>query len=191
MGSTTTAGPRNREPVAAGNPEAHAGPPSRDDPRMDTWVAFLYAQSAVMPRLDAQLRNEVGLTLAEFDALFQLSLAGDRRLRMSELADRVLLSRSGVTRLVDRLERDGHVRRESCGPDGRGFFAAVTDKGMGRLRVAMAAHFAAVDAHFLQNVEARDAESLIRALGAVAQANGRPLPSHEESVAALARLTDR
>lgn len=169
----------------------HPQPPSSDDPRLQAWRAFLYAQSTVMPTLDAEMRSEAGLTLAEFDALAQLSFAPERRLRMSELAERVLLSRSGVTRMVDRLERAGHVRREPCAPDGRGFYATLTDGGLQRVRQAMPAHLAAVDAHFMEHIGSADGAALIRALGSVAEANGRPLPSAERSAAALERLAGR
>lgn len=164
--------------------------PSADDPRLTTWRAFLYAQSTIMPRLDAELRRECGLTLAEFDALAQLAFAPDQRLRMSDLADRVLLSRSGVTRMVDRLEERGDVRRDSCAPDGRGAYAVLTASGKQRMRVAMPVHLATVDAHFLGHIESDEFQPVAAALGRVAGANGRPLPSTRKSVAAMRLLTD-
>ena len=165
-------------------------PPSADDPRLSAWRAFLYARSTIMPRLDDELRRECGLTLAEFDALAQLAFAPERRLRMGDLADRVLLSRSGVTRLVDRLERDGDVRRDACAPDGRGAYAVLTDRGHARVRAAMPVHLAAVDTHFLDHIEANEFGPVAEALGRVARANGRPVPSAQVSAAALRRLTD-
>ena len=119
---------------AARVPEGGAADPQA--PRMRAWRAFLYAHAAVMRELEAQLVAERGMTLAEYDALVQLASAPGARLRMSDLAARVLLSRSGVTRLVDRLERQGLVRRESCGSDARGAFAALTPAGVHRLREA-------------------------------------------------------
>ena len=97
---------------------ARRGAPSPDDPRLRAWVAFLQAHAAVTRRLEAELQAERGLSLADYDALVQLAIADERRLRMSELADRVVLSRSGVTRLVDRLEAR-RARRAACLPDGR------------------------------------------------------------------------
>ena len=91
-----------------------AGAPSPDDPRLRAWVAFLQAHAVVTRRLEAELQAERGLSLADYDALVQLAVADGRRLRMSELAERVLLSRSGVSRLVDRLEGDGLVARRAC-----------------------------------------------------------------------------
>ena len=170
--------------------DVHPEPPSVDDPRLTTWRAFLYAQSTIMPRLDAELRSSSGLTLAEFDALAQLAFAPQQRLRMSELADRVLLSRSGVTRLVDRLEQHGDVRRDVCAPDGRGAYAVLTDKGASRVRQAMPAHLATVDAHFLDHIEPQEFELVSRALARVAEANGRPVPSAEKSASAMRKLTD-
>ena len=97
-------------------PDRHPPAPAHDDPRLGAWRAFLYAQATLLARLDAELQAEAGLTLAELDALAQIAFAGQQRLRMGELADRVLLSRSGVTRLVDRLVRQGYVTREACAP---------------------------------------------------------------------------
>ena len=124
------------DPSGADSTDVHPEPPSPGDPRLTTWRAFLYAQSTVMPRLDAELRSSSQLTLAEFDALAQLAFAQDRRLRMSDLADRVLLSRSGVTRLVDRLERGGDVRRRRL-RDGRlrRELGRLQQRRFGRLRV--------------------------------------------------------
>lgn len=184
------AGGVSRRPSPSTTHDRHPPAPAPDDPRLDAWRAFLYAQSTLMPRLDAELRAETGLTLAEFDALAQLSFSRRRRLRMSDLADRVLLSRSGVTRMVDRLERDGYVTREACAPDGRGSYACLTPAGLERLREAMPVHLAAVGAHFMEHVEAADARSLTRALGAVAEANGRRPPSSQASAAALGRLAE-
>ena len=157
---------------------------------MSTWRAFLYAQSTVLPRLDAELRAATGLTLAEFDALAQLAFARDRRLRMSDLADRVLLSRSGVTRLVDRLEDDGYVRRDACAPDGRGAYAVLTEEGAERVRAAMPLHLAGVDAHFLNHLDASELAAVASGLERVADANGRPVPSPAASALAFRRLED-
>ena len=82
-----------------------------DDPVLGPWQAFLRAHARVTRRLDEDLRANHGMSLAEYDALFQLSQAPERRLRMSKLADQVLLSRSGVTRLIDRLVENGSVER--------------------------------------------------------------------------------
>jgi DNA-binding MarR family transcriptional regulator len=107
---------------------------------METWQAFLRAHALVTRRLEAELLAEHGLPLASYDVLVQLVSAPEHRLRMTELADRVLLSRSGLTRLVDRLEREGLVERTACTSDARGFFAVLTDEGYDRLRAASPTH---------------------------------------------------
>lgn len=145
---------------------------------MRAWRAFLHAHAAVMRELEAQLVAEREMTLAEYDALVQLASAPGARLRMSDLASRVLLSRSGVTRLVDRLETEGLVRRESCGSDARGSFAALTPAGVRCLREAMPVHLRGVGQVFVDVIGDDDAAIVERAMTAVAEASGRPIPSH-------------
>src|SRR6202162_1325636 len=89
---------------------------------MRAWRAFLDAQASLLRRLGADLVPEANIPLAEYDVLVQLSLAADGRLRMTELSDRVRLSPSGLTRLVDRLVRGGLVKRGRRGADRRGRF---------------------------------------------------------------------
>ncbi len=111
------------------------------------WRAFLTAHTQVTRRLEAELMAAQDLSLPSYDVLVQLSEAPDHRLRMTELADRVLLSRSGLTRLVDRLVRDGLVVRRACPSDARGTHAVLTDAGLDRLRAAWPTHLAGVDQH--------------------------------------------
>jgi DNA-binding MarR family transcriptional regulator len=119
--------------------------PHRLTPRqLDAWRRFLRAHAVVTRRLEADLLAEHKLPLAEYDVLVQLVEAPERRLRMTDLAERVLLSRSGVTRLVDRLVREGLVRREACESDARGLFAVLTDEGYARLRKATSTHLRGV-----------------------------------------------
>lgn len=145
-------------------------------PRLRAWRAFLYAHAAVMRELEAQLVAERGMTLAEYDALVQMAGAPGARLRMSDLAARVLLSRSGVTRLVDRLERQGLVRRETCGSDARGAFAALTPAGVQRLREAMPVHLRGIDQVFSDVIDDEDALAVEGVMAAVAAAAGHPIP---------------
>src|SRR4051794_24229184 len=95
---------------------------------------------SVLQELDGQLRRHNGLAVTEFDVLITLFNAPDRRLRMSELAERVLLSPAGTTHLVTRLERDGLVRREVDPADGRKWFTVLTDNGDETLRAARRTH---------------------------------------------------
>jgi len=99
---------------------------------------------------DAELDAEHAVSLADFDVLIQLAGAPDHRLRMSELADRALLSRSGMTRRVDRLEGAGMVTRQGCASDRRGAFAMLTSSGMRQLRRVLPTHVRGVDRHFLE-----------------------------------------
>ena len=104
--------------------------PTPDDPRLGAWRSFIHAHARLLRRLDEELQDAHGLSLAEYDALLQLANAPGRRLRMSVLAERVLLSRSGITRLVDRLVAAGFVERSACATDARGAEAALTGKGL-------------------------------------------------------------
>ena len=141
--------------------------PRTDDPRLRGWIAFLRAHAGVTRRLEAELHAERSLGLAEYDALVQLALANNRRLRMSELADRVVLSRSGVSRLVDRLEAAGLVLRAACQEDARVSWATITDSGFARLRDASPVHLRGVEAHFLARIPDGDREAFIRTLESV------------------------
>lgn len=117
---------------------------------MRAWLAFLRAHAGVSRRLEADLLAAGGLPLAEYDVLVQLAAADERRLRMHELASRVLLSRAGITRLIDRLVADGLVERAKCGGDARGSYAVLTEAGLDRLRAAAPGHLEAVRRYFLE-----------------------------------------
>src|ERR1700716_1321667 len=92
---------------------------------MRAWTAFLNAQATLLRQLEAELVEKEDMTLAEFDVLIQIALAPDRRLRMTELSERVRLSHSGVTRLVDRMTQAGLVKRTRCDSDRRGNLAPL------------------------------------------------------------------
>lgn len=162
------------ETAAPYRTSAVSGAPNPDDPRLRAWVAFLQAYAVVTRRLEAELHAERGISLAEYDALVQLAVADERRLRMSELAERVVLSRSGVSRLVDRLEGDGLVARRACPTDARGAWAELTPAGLDRLRAAAPVHLRGVDGHFLSAIDEEDREGLVRALEAVVRASHTP-----------------
>lgn len=121
--------------------------PSRSELR--AWRSFLGAHARVLRYLEAELLAEQRLSLVSYDVLVQLAEAPGRSLRMAELADRVLLSRSGVTRLVDRLEHAGLVTRQRVTGDGRGVIAELTPAGLDRLRIAAGTHLAGVARHFV------------------------------------------
>ncbi len=114
---------------------------------MASWRVFLRAHAVVTRRLEAELLEEQQLPLASYDVLFQLVDAPGHRLRMTELASAVLLSRSGLSRLVDRLQRQGLVNREVATEDGRGMYAVLLPAGLSRLRAAAPTHLRGVAEH--------------------------------------------
>jgi DNA-binding MarR family transcriptional regulator len=142
----------------------------RDDPRLAAWGAFLRAHSRVTRELERELQGEQDLSLADYDVLYQLAAAEGRRLRMSELADRLLLSRSGATRLVDRLESAGYVARASCDTDRRGLWAHLTPAGVHRLQDAMPTHLRGVCEHFIDRIPSPELDELRRILERVVNA---------------------
>jgi DNA-binding MarR family transcriptional regulator len=101
------------------------------------WRRFVETHAAIVRRLDEGLRVQSVLTLSSYEVLFELVRAPGNRLRMAELAERLLFTRSGVTRLVDRLERDGLVERNECPDDGRGVYAILTAKGFATFESAV------------------------------------------------------
>ena len=142
---------------------------SARDPRLASWRSFLVAHSVVARRLDEELQAETGLSLFEYSALLQLAEADDRRKRMSELAEGILLTRSGVTRLVDRLVRDGLVERSPCSSDGRGADAVLTDEGLRRLRAASRVHLRGIDRYDFEQVSPDDHEVVGRAMDRITE----------------------
>lgn len=131
---------------------------------LGVWRSFLRAHARIVRALEAELGEAHQLPLASYDVLVQLTEAPDRRLRMTELADRVLLSRSGITRLVDRLEREGLVRRDPCLDDARGLYAVATDEGVDRLRTASRVHLDGVMRQFVGRFSADELADLGRLL---------------------------
>lgn len=117
---------------------------------LGAWRGFLQTHARLTRQLDDELRSEHDLPLTTYDVLVQLENAPGHQMRMSELADAVLLSRSGLTRLVDRLERQGLLERRECPDDARGSLAALTDAGAARLAEARPTHLAGVRRLFLE-----------------------------------------
>jgi DNA-binding MarR family transcriptional regulator len=108
--------------------------------QLEIWRLFLRAHAQIVRRLESDLMDRHGLALAWYDVLARLVEADGHRLRMSELADRVMLSPSGLTRLVGRMIDAGLVSREPSESDARGFYAVLTDEGYERLRAATGTH---------------------------------------------------
>lgn len=137
---------------------------------MRAWAALLRVHAALVPALDRELQAGAGLPLAWYDVLLELNAAADRRLAMSELGARVVLSRSRVSRVVDELERAGYVTREPHPSDRRSTYATISPAGMRRFRAAAPVYLRGIAAHFARHVTADEltgmTSSLERILGA-------------------------
>jgi DNA-binding MarR family transcriptional regulator len=142
--------------------------PTRSE--IDAWRSFLRSHAKITRCLESELLAEQRLSLGAYDVLAQLAEAEDQRLRMAELAEAVLLSRSGVTRLVDRLERAGLVIRERVDGDGRGVVAKLTPAGAHRLGIAARTHLAGVVRHFVDLLDEQELATIARLTQRIADA---------------------
>ena len=145
------------------------------EPReLAAWRGLLRVHAALVKALDAELVAEHDLPLSSYEVLITLQASPGRRCRMAELADRVLLSRSGMTRLVDRLAREGLLERDTCTSDGRGCFAVLTPAGEELLARARPTHLHGVRQRFLRHFADEE-------LGAMAAWWERMLPDKDLS----------
>ena len=142
--------------------------------RLEVWQQFLRAHQRVLGVLGDELEQERGLPLAWYEVLLHVERAPDRRLRMGDLADAVVLSPSGLTRLVDRMVDDGLVRREPCPSDRRSTYAVLTADGRSALRRAAPTHLRGIDEHFARLLTDDEVAALSRALGRVLDALDEP-----------------
>jgi len=133
---------------------------------LEAWRALLRAHATLVRQLETDLENETGLALADFDVLAQLALAGGE-LRMTELAGRALISRSGMTRRVARLVEDGLVRRAGAGADARGVVVGLTGAGVKRLKEAGPVHIRGISRLFAAKLEDHELSVLEKALAKV------------------------
>jgi DNA-binding MarR family transcriptional regulator len=133
-----------------------------DRAELGAWRGLLRVHSRMTKALDAELIAEHGISLSSYEVLLFLADAPDGQLRMSELADGVLLSRSGLTRLVDRMERDGLLRRERCEDDARGFNALITAEGRELFQSARRTHLDGVRELFLSHLSDDELRTLAR-----------------------------
>ncbi|MDP9328881.1 MAG: MarR family transcriptional regulator [Actinomycetota bacterium] len=147
-----------------------------DELEFRAWRAFIYAHATVVPTLDRELASAHGLSFSQFEVLAWLARAGRRGLRMSDLASRVVLSPSGVTRAVDQLEGRGLVERCVFEGDKRGSLATLTAEGRALLRKATNDHVLSLRKHFLRHVSRSELEHLATALEAILEGEGSPLP---------------
>lgn len=149
---------------------------SADDWRLTVWRSFLRTHTHLLRQLEHQLQAHGKIALGGYDVLVQLAEAPENRLRMSELAEAVLLSRSGLTRLVDRLQKDGLVQRQPDPEDARGMYTVLTAKGRDTLRDASRVHLAGVSELVLDRLtesELRQLQLLMTQLDPAAAKDGR------------------
>jgi DNA-binding MarR family transcriptional regulator len=128
------------------------------------WAALLQVHAALVPRLDRALQRAVGLPLSWYDVLLELAAAPGRRLTMSVLAQRVVLSRTRVSRIVDELVAAGLVSREGNPDDGRSAFAAITADGLARYRAAAPHYLASIEREFGAGLTDAELEAVATAL---------------------------
>jgi DNA-binding MarR family transcriptional regulator len=154
---------------------SHEGPslssPSRE--RLRAWRLYFESALALIDVLDAELERDAGIPMRWYDALVHLEETPDG-LRMNELAERILYSKSGFTRVVDRLEEAGLVRRVRPENDRRSILVVLTDKGRGTLEQARRHHRHAIEQHFSHHLSDADIKALTRALEKLS-AHARPL----------------
>lgn len=131
-----------------------------DGAEQQAWRAYLDATRLLVRALDRQLEDGAGISFTDYELLVQLSEAPDQRLRMRDLADAALSTRSGMTRAVTRLERVGWVRRVECEEDRRGMYAELTPSGCAKLAASAPGHVAAVRAHVFDELTAAQWQQL-------------------------------
>jgi DNA-binding MarR family transcriptional regulator len=164
-------GAGRRHPPAPGDrTEGSPAPPRLPETvQMRAWACLLRSYRLVMDRLDEELGEERGMSLSWFDVLVQLSLAGGR-LKMNELAASIVLSKSGLTRRIDRMEAAGYVAREWSRSDRRVAYAVLTSAGVEALEAALPVHLRGIEEHFSRHVSDSDAVVLEDVLGRVGDA---------------------
>lgn len=142
---------------------------------IDVFVRLLQGHAAATRELSADLVREHGLTINDYEALLRLAQADERRLKRVELAESLLLTPSGVTRLLDGMERAGYVEKGSCDTDARVTYAVLTAAGLEKLREASSSHVAQVRAFFEQRFSEDELAALAQLLGRL-QGSGDDVP---------------
>ena len=143
---------------------------------LGVWRAFIKAHAAVIDRIDRDLAAAERPSLSSYDVLIELYEAPENRLRMHELAERVVLSRSGLTRLVDRLEAEGFLTRDRSGADRRGAYAVITEMGISALRRAWPVYARGISEYFgkwLTDEEARIMKTALERIYQASLKNGK------------------
>ncbi|HVU79169.1 MAG TPA: MarR family transcriptional regulator [Gaiellaceae bacterium] len=137
---------------------------STTETRLDAWVSYLRSHAAITRELSAQLQREHGLTLNDYEVMLHLSRS-DGGMRRVDLAESVLLTASGITRLLEGLEKAGFVEKRTCDTDARVSYAVLTDRGHERLRAAAETHLRGIDEQFLSRYSGSELTALAELLG--------------------------
>ena len=137
------------------------------------FTALVRAYSTATRRLSAQLTADHGLTISDYEVLLRLARAPDRRMRRVDLSEQVLLTASGITRLLDGLERSGLVERGSCATDRRVVYAVLTDAGLTKLREASRSHVAQIDLFFGERFDGDQLDTVVDLLSRLGGADFR------------------
>ncbi len=145
----------------------------RDEPGIAAWSAFLRAHAAAVRRIDLEVRRRGGLPLAWYDVLLELNAAPERRLRMQDLGNAVVLSRTRVSRIVDELVDAKLVSREPNPDDRRSAYATITGEGRARLRKAAPVYLDAIRTHFVAALDPRHVSAVHAAMSAVLEHDAR------------------
>ncbi|HET9102274.1 MAG TPA: MarR family transcriptional regulator [Solirubrobacteraceae bacterium] len=146
-----------------------------DGAALEAWRSFLQSHAAIVRVLDAELAGEHGITSRDYEVMLYLAQAEDRRLAMSALAERTMLTRSGITRLVDGLVTAGFVRRVGCHNDARVSYAELTDAGYEKLRASGCSHVRSIQRLFFEHFTPQETATLAELLSRLpgAQAGGQ------------------
>jgi DNA-binding MarR family transcriptional regulator len=147
---------------------------SRETPEIQAWVGLLRAYAALTRRFSAELLSVHGLTLNDYEVLLHLARAPDRRLRRIDLADSILLTASGIIRLLEGLERAGYVTRAACASDARVIYAVLAEAGYAKLRDAAPTHVRGIRELFGERFSSDELEALAELLGRLPADPGSP-----------------
>ena len=146
-------------------PDEEGGSSSLEGDALEAWRSYLQSHATILRMLDAELVSEHGITTRDYEVLLYLAQAPERKLPMSALAECTMLTRSGITRLVDGLVAGGLIERASCASDARVSYAQLTDEGLTKLRSAGCTHVRSIDRLFLEHFTAEETAQLASLLG--------------------------
>jgi DNA-binding MarR family transcriptional regulator len=138
-----------------------------DKIQLEAWRLFITSNARLLQIIDKELTDAGKIPLHWYDVLIELYEAPERRLRMHELAEKVVLSRSGLTRLVDRLEEAKYLQREADPQDRRGFYTSITEQGIVALREAWTVYSQTIEAHFAQHLSVEEATLMVKVFGKI------------------------